>query len=1157
MIDLHYGWNVVKGSGHWKAEEEAIELKANGSDTLFVNGNSPEAADGELEFTLTPLNPTGKIGAVIRYVSPDSWVFIGCDTPMDPFGKSTWIWSLPSGEKGVLFKADPLYEGKAYRVKLRYVGSVLVVWMDGYQVYLGHIPQMKPEPGRTGFRAWASEDREQGEGFCRISAIKEKPVSDSNRYGFAAISEGEAPIAVADQQLIKSERLEVLVDSSFPRVVEYRWRETGALLYGQEKRLAYVDINGDLYEPDVSFKRFGNKAIYQLSFPEIQVEMKVTFEVNDSVLEMSITDIRESGEFQVITIEFPRHSLVSVRSVQEGAYAACAEGIKGDHFFFVSEQEETPVHVHYSIAILNTNELAASVLNNVLLNRRRVNVQTVHKDDYMETGIWNSYWTYRGPSGEVIDEPWSKVMITPDRNGDGIVDWQDGAIALRETRTSIPGADMLRNSYAHIVMNFASMAQYPFLRILDNVKKFYLYSDGFGQMIELKGYQSEGHDSGHPDYGSSFNARAGGLTDLNLLVDRALEYHAAIGVHINHSEAYPEAKAYSNSIITTTQGWRWLDQSYYIDREKDIMSGGFDLRLDELKEKVPNLSFIYVDTYRDEHWAAYRLAKKLHGNGWTIWTEEADMLDQHAVWTHDSTGDSMISRFIHHTEKDAYEVHPLLKGGYTRAIDNGFMGWQKERDITDAIGSFFTKQLPYRYLMHFPVKKWTDTEVILEGNVTSGLEDGENVIYRNGIKIASGDTVFIPWNPQEEVKIYHWNPAGGESTWTLPESWQGRLAEDESGNRKAVTTVKLYRLTDLGRVFVDDLPIAAGTVTVNAEALTPYVIYLAEAPPLIAMNWGEGSPVRDMGFDSHGFAYWRKSSTAADTDHITIRNTSYGQTYLHISGNGGADALVSQAMSGLEFGKTYSASVWVQVSAGRQAAICVTHYGGPDVIKEIDRTAVVNWDIDSDKRGTYYQRLRLIFTMPDSGDRSPVLCLKAGTGDEDSFVHFDDIRVREIDGSILQDRGNGHYFYEDFEHVDEGWGPFVSSNGRIGRTHLSQRHAGCTNDTIGGDWSMKTMDEKSGELFRTLPSTVQFEPNQKYRISFDYKADLDGQYSAVVRAGDGGMPAELMNTALNKGLHRFAAEFTAGHGQDHYFAIVKNDDSKGMLVLDHFTVDLC
>jgi endo-alpha-N-acetylgalactosaminidase len=52
-----------------------------------------------------------------------------------------------------------------------------------------------------------------------------------------------------------------------------------------------------------------------------------------------------------------------------------------------------------------------------------------------------------------------------------------------------------------IPFNFASQATNPFLVTLDESKRIYNLTDGLGQMNLLKGYQNEGHDSAHPDYG--------------------------------------------------------------------------------------------------------------------------------------------------------------------------------------------------------------------------------------------------------------------------------------------------------------------------------------------------------------------------------------------------------------------------------------------------------------------------------------------------------------------------------------------------------------------------------------------------------------------------------------------------------------------------------
>lgn len=54
------------------------------------------------------------------------------------------------------------------------------------------------------------------------------------------------------------------------------------------------------------------------------------------------------------------------------------------------------------------------------------------------------------------------------------------------------------------------------------------------------------------------------------------------------------------------------------------------------------------------------------------------------------------------------------------------------------------------------------------------MVNGKNVITVDGRKIADGNTVFIPWSPTEETKVYHWNDQGGTTTWTLPESWAVR-----------------------------------------------------------------------------------------------------------------------------------------------------------------------------------------------------------------------------------------------------------------------------------------------------------------------------------------------------------------------------------------------
>ena len=79
---------------------------------------------------------------------------------------------------------------------------------------------------------------------------------------------------------------------------------------------------------------------------------------------------------------------------------------------------------------------------------------------------------------------------------------------------------------------------------LDNLKKVYLHSDGLGQMILLKGYGSEGHDSGHLNY-ADIGKRIGGASDMKYLLEEGKDFGARIGIHVNASETYPESKYFN------------------------------------------------------------------------------------------------------------------------------------------------------------------------------------------------------------------------------------------------------------------------------------------------------------------------------------------------------------------------------------------------------------------------------------------------------------------------------------------------------------------------------------------------------------------------------------------------------------------------------------
>ena len=193
----------------------------------------------------------------------------------------------------------------------------------------------------------------------------------------------------------------------------------------------------------------------------------------------------------------------------------------------------------YMYAFVSNSDLSAGLWsnseNNVNRDWQRVVANTAAKEGYRETGLSSNYWTWQKGEGyrvedEAYELPSTKIAITADENSDEKVDWQDGAIAYRDIMNNPKGSELVPDRAAlRIAMNFSSQAQNPFLMTLDNVKKVYLNTDGLGQSVLLKGYGSEGHDSGHLNY-ADIGTRIGGAEDMTTLMKEGAKYGATFGI---------------------------------------------------------------------------------------------------------------------------------------------------------------------------------------------------------------------------------------------------------------------------------------------------------------------------------------------------------------------------------------------------------------------------------------------------------------------------------------------------------------------------------------------------------------------------------------------------------------------------------------------------
>ncbi|WP_410660025.1 endo-alpha-N-acetylgalactosaminidase family protein [Amycolatopsis sp. lyj-112] len=923
---------------------------------------------------------------------------------------------------------------------------------------------------------------------------------------------------VADAQgrlvTLRSGALTVTADSVFPRVVGYSDNRRGAKIDGNTDSLSQVVLNGTAHTPEVTSRRSGDRVDYRLTFPSYGgIRIDATIRLRDRTTEFAVTKIADTAANPVKSLSIPDHNLVSVRSDQPGSALSTAKmhnATTGTGDTFTPVTAATPVDTAARGAmygIVNTGGLAAAIETNSTYDKPsgatakdngRIRAQVTGKDGVKRAGLWSGDWTYRADGAKPADTdplPYAKIVVTGDRNADRVVDWQDGAIAFRDIMVNPKGWEQVaRRPVMRIPFNFASNAEHPFLQTLDETKRVALNTDGLGQFVLLKGYGSEGHDSAHPDYGG-IGKRQGGAGDLNRLIDAAHRYNADIGVHIQDTEQYPVSPAFDPAIATDVRkdlGWDWLDQSYHIDYRLDGQSGKRLARLAELKRKAPNLEFLYVDVWYGDGQVSEKFAREMNDLGYAVSTEFPDKFERQNTWSHwandvgyggsDYKGiNSTIVRFIRNHQKDDWIAgDPLLGGGELAAYE----GWVGGSGYPHFLKQTFGVDVPTKYLQGFQIQKWAPDTIRLADGVSVSKASGKRQITKDGHLVLDGGNYLLPWDQQAESKLYHWNATGGSTTWTLPSSWGPR------------PQAKLYRLTDTGRQFVSDLKVTDRKVTIAADANTPYVVYPADPGPNAEQNWGEGTGLKDPSFYSAKLDAWKVTGSASvPQDAAGRRRLEFG------SGTGSA----SQQVTGLTAG-TYTASVNVEVTGQRKASLDVTPPGGTTVTEWTDVSTVKNYVRASEYAGTNTQRMKVTFTVPP-GQTSATLGLRADTGD--TTVAFDDVRVVRTG-----EKPGGHYFAEDFENVDTGWGPFVYG-GNAGaaeepRTHIAQKNAPYTqrgwngklvDDVLSGNESLKSHEENPGLLYRTIPQTLRFEPGHRYRVSFTYEASKTGDYAFVTGAG--------------------------------------------------------
>lgn len=1020
------------------------------------------------------------------------------------------------------------------------------------------------------------------------------------------LSDGELPPIVTDPgNPTTGETVEIAnggttatVSKTFPQIVGYT--VGGKAIGGQRTSGGTWAVNGKAYTAETTAEATASGIDYVSTLKGIDVVVRSSIRVAaDGTVGFEVTAVE--GEAKVNTLALPDNAFLSTSAADAGSVldrtvispdsttnadehialtASTSAGQKGASFAFLGNGEV--------IGSVITNATTQASGSPASWNGRLTTRVTEAEGRAAEIGsnTWLIHPTTAVDSRVTTYElPKVTVLFAGDRNGDDVVDWQDAGIRYREVDTPRLGAERVAERVvSRIPFNFASSATNYFDLTLDNTKRIANQTDGLGQWVLNKGFGSEGHDSANTDYGDNFNERAGGVADLNTLVDEGAKLNADMSVHVNATEIYPQANSFDPAILDGPapykKGWEWLDQSFYINQQADLGSGRVLDRFQQLRDEVPGLSGVYIDVYYSNGWVAEALANALNGMDLEVATEWGDKFVDNTVWSHwpndlayggkDNKGiNSTMVRFIQNGQADVWNDDALL--GQQRLIDAE--GWQGNSNWDGFVDNIWSQSLPTKFLQQFDLLSYeAGTAATFTDDVAARIDDGTRVVTMDGATVLRGDSYLLPWqsltsnedagSPVDADKMYFFSASGGEKTFGLTGAFSGNSSFD------------VFELGDQGREKVSTVTAVNGQLTITGDADTAYVVVPQGGAERAAVEYHDAG-LDDPGFNSGSLDVWNPQGDVSleRTDLGTAKNESRGD---NIAVLGASASSISQTVTGLTPGERYSFSAQVRIDpkATRDVTVSVDTPAGA-IAHTWNLSPTPNRMVSDSKAGQYYQRGTVSFLAPASGEVSVSVAAVAG----DAEVRVDNARVM-VDTTAPTRAGA--VYSNDFEGNQPGWGPFVYSGDPGGiRTSISRRNdpytssewrntaipfnAGATaglavDTTLSGDHSLMAHSEYNGLVYRTDPSLVPLQAGHTYRVGFDYQLGASGAYRWVTGT-DAVADGEIASTTLGRTDLVQALETTAfsqdvkvGCGDYTWMGLERNGGAQVDFVLDDFTV---
>ncbi|MCX7017298.1 MAG: endo-alpha-N-acetylgalactosaminidase family protein, partial [Candidatus Sumerlaeota bacterium] len=465
--------------------------------------------------------------------------------------------------------------------------------------------------------------------------------------------------------------------------------------------------------------------------------------------------------------------------------------------------------------------------------------------------LWNGEYYYR-VKDEVMPPLECQVAFAGDENGDGRIDWMDGAAWLRARLPELPSTyddafvykisccRLPDERFPETLKNAPNPTVYTtFDQGLEIIKKLSNLTHGAKQIIYLVGWQHEGHDSRYPDL-SVVNHWLGGKEKLLALMEEAKRYNAVVSLHVNCDAAYKDSPGWDPDIVCRGPDGelaQWETQhgqpAWHISHYKDVKKGSAQKRIDDLLAMLPIQSSIHYDAFRytNESWEPdghIDMTAEMLGVDKIVdyYAQRGITITIESFGANPGLAGKMRGSWHLSTEDEFFPflLHRRWVGGGSKKPEDVAYGvsilahFENATTPAEMCDQYYLWGLVSSFLRHREMTRVAneDGRLVVEYGKSCVAEYDKSAkefrLTADGISVAKGDDRFVPVSDRE-ILVY--SKSGGAMDWRLPAAWVGKR-------------VALAALTESGKQTASDVQTdAGGTIRFQANPQQPYLLTLS------------------------------------------------------------------------------------------------------------------------------------------------------------------------------------------------------------------------------------------------------------------------------------------------------------------------------------------